>query len=374
MKNELTISEEEYKDLILHYERQIFNLRQLLELAKSFSSVLEYTTLVESLLYICLTQMHVVSAGIFRLEKGGSMSMVFSLENNFVGFDLKPNKAYQFYFDDPILQCLYKDCRPFSIEELIRRVKVSEGLDLMKSLGVSVVVPVAYQRKIGGLLVLGERLDETEDAFSVEDLQQLSDISILAGICINNTDLINQASTDTLTGLKQRHFFYSLLELKLSHPAETDEFVAIMMIDIDFFKRFNDVYGHACGDFVLQRIAHLIKAGIREGDLAARYGGEEFVVMLTNVDEENVRKIAERIRDMVEKDDIVYDGLHMQCTISIGYTVLNLNAIKSSRYSASPAALVDKADKAMYESKRNGRNRVTGSLFKKNTSKSLESK
>ena len=354
MKKELTISEEEYKDLILHYERQIFNLRQLLELAKSFSSVLEYTTLVESLLYICLTQMHVVSAGIFRLEKGGSMSMVFSLENNFVGFDLKPNKAYQFYFDDPILQCLYKDCRPFSIEELIRRVKVSEGLDLMKSLGVSVVVPVAYQRKIGGLLVLGERLDETEDAFSVEDLQQLSDISILAGICINNTDLINQASTDMLTGLKQRHFFYSLLELKLSHPAETDEFIAVMMIDIDFFKRFNDVYGHACGDFVLQRIAHLM--------------------MLTNVDEENVHKIAERIRDMVEKDDIVYDGLHMQCTISIGYTVLNLNAIKTSRYSASPAALVDKADKAMYESKRNGRNRVTGSLFKKNTSKSLESK
>ena len=96
--------------------------------------------------------------------------------------------------------------------------------------------------------------------------------------------------------------------------------------------------------------------------------------MLINVDEENVHKIAERIRDMVEKDDIVYDGLHMQCTISIGYTVLNLNAIKTSRYSASPAALVDKADKAMYESKRNGRNRVTGSLFKKNTSKSLESK
>ena len=131
--------------------------------------------------------------------------------------------------------------------------------------------------------------------------------------------------------------------------------IGILMFDIDFFKKFNDNYGHACGDYVLQTVASLIKESLRGDDMASRYGGEEFTVMLSNADREKSMKVAERIRKNIEAYDFCYENQHVKVTISVG--VSTFEGGKTS--TATPNALVDKADKALYVSKRSGRNRVT---------------
>ena len=127
------------------------------------------------------------------------------------------------------------------------------------------------------------------------------------------------------------------------------------MFDIDFFKKFNDTYGHACGDYVLQHVAKIIKDSIRDEDMACRYGGEEFTVMLCNTDVEGAYLVAERIRKRIEETELVYENNKMNLTISGGISVFSVddNPVRSAR------ALVDQADKALYVSKANGRNRVS---------------
>ena len=126
------------------------------------------------------------------------------------------------------------------------------------------------------------------------------------------------------------------------------------MLDIDFFKKFNDTYGHACGDYVIQKVAQNISEGIRSEDLPGRYGGEEFVAMLYNTDITAAQMVAERIRKNIEQSVFEYDGITMQVTISIGVATFD-----PEKCNITAKQLVEMADQALYISKRNGRNKVT---------------
>ncbi len=344
--------------VIAHYEKKVYDLQQLIEISKSFSSILEFSALVEAILYVCMCQMRVLAAGMFCVENIDSNNLV--LANNYTGFDLKPDITYRLEENHPLICLLDSMNQPFSVEEL--RQQLSEDVDLspVESLSPSLVVPLKFQNHLNGIIVLGDRINiGQEDAFSEEDKQQILDIAMLASMAVNNTILIERSSTDMMTHLKLKYFFYKSLEYKMTFAREQQIPLAVIMFDIDFFKRFNDTYGHACGDYVLQRIAGVIQKGVREQDLAARYGGEEFVVMLYNTDAEGAASVAERIRKIVEADDIVYDGIHMQVTLSAGYAVFN--SASDMPQPDTPQELVDFADKALYISKRKGRNCVTGS-------------
>ena len=126
-----------------------------------------------------------------------------------------------------------------------------------------------------------------------------------------------------MTHLKLKHYFYTVLMEKLEIGTAQEMSVSVLMLDIDFFKRFNDTYGHACGDVVLQMVASVIQQNTRNQDMAARYGGEEFVVMLSDTPSKTALKIAERIRNSIENLDILYDGQHLNLTISIGVAQYN---------------------------------------------------
>ena len=138
----------------------------------------------------------------------------------------------------------------------------------------------------------------------------------------------------------------------INSSGEKKETLSILMIDIDFFKNINDTYGHAAGDIVLEDVAKMIKSCTRNADTAARYGGEEFVVMLNNTSASAAMAVAERIRKSVEEKSIMYDGKKINVTISIGVSSYNFD-LESAK------SIVERADKALYESKQNGRNRVT---------------
>ena len=123
-----------------------------------------------------------------------------------------------------------------------------------------------------------------------------------------------------------------------------------MMIDIDFFKKVNDTYGHASGDEVLRTVASVIKAQLRESDIPARYGGEEFAVLLpyTHIDEAKI--VGERLRKAVEETTVQLDDLTINVTISMGLAEFTQEETGEELFA--------RADKALYEAKDGGRNRV----------------
>ena len=123
------------------------------------------------------------------------------------------------------------------------------------------------------------------------------------------------------------------------------------MVDIDHFKTFNDRYGHLVGDAILRSISDRIKENIRQVDLIGRYGGEEFSVILTETDKEGALLAAERIRRAVEANDInIYDE-SLKISVSIGIAVFPGDAVR-------PETLIEKADRALYQAKQTGRNKV----------------
>lgn len=155
-------------------------------------------------------------------------------------------------------------------------------------------------------------------------------------------DLQSLARIDPLTGTHRRWYG----EARLRELTEAGEVVAVAMVDIDFFKRFNDDHGHAVGDQVLAAVGHALNAHLRTGDLVCRYGGEEFLVILPDTPPAGARQVAERLRSAVA----AIAGLPSQVTVSIG--------LAGCHQDETHEKLVGRADVALYAAKEAGRNRV----------------
>jgi len=166
------------------------------------------------------------------------------------------------------------------------------------------------------------------------------------------SELREEAATDALTGLPNRRYFLAELERHWARVVrnEVGE-VAVMMLDLDHFKRVNDTYGHATGDEVLKHLAALIRDALRRGDLVGRLGGEEFAVLQVGAPREEALRLAQRIRQCVEDSMVPTAGGDLRYTASIGVTAL----AESDRDWR--AALL-RADAALYRAKESGRNRV----------------
>ena len=186
---------------------------------------------------------------------------------------------------------------------------------------------------------------------------EISTIASLAAVAVNNASLVELSSTDMMTHLKLKYYFFNVLTEKLDMAAQDKHSLSVLMFDIDFFKKFNDTYGHACGDYVLQEVARIVKNSIRAQDMASRYGGEESTVMLCNTSSREAMIVADRIRKSVADHDFFYENTHMKVTISGGVAVFS--ATEENTPAVSAKALVDRADHALYVSKRNGRNQIT---------------
>ena len=167
-------------------------------------------------------------------------------------------------------------------------------------------------------------------------------------------DLEHIAKTDSLTGLPNRRCFDAKLAQEWSRTFRTESGVALILIDIDWFKQYNDHYGHVLGDECLKQIAQLIGRNIkRPADLAARYGGEEFVILLPETDLAGAVKIAEEVRSAIEAADIEHRGSSAGIvTISAGVASNHQDGV------IEPADLLEKADSLLYRAKKMGRNRV----------------
>ncbi len=166
--------------------------------------------------------------------------------------------------------------------------------------------------------------------------------------------LATLASTDAMTGLGNRRVFEAALDREWWRAVRHDLPLALLMLDVDLFKAFNDYYGHQAGDQVLKRIASCTARSLRcSGDLAARYGGEEFVILLPDTDNAGALAVADRIREEIEGLDIQHRGSpRSRVTASVGAAAVRPRAADR------PDMLLESADKALYAAKSAGRNRV----------------
>ena len=167
--------------------------------------------------------------------------------------------------------------------------------------------------------------------------------------------LLLNSTLDALTNLNNRRQFETRLSQEIAITKRQENPLCAMMLDIDFFKKVNDTYGHAAGDEVLRTVAGIIKQALRESDIPARYGGEEFAVLLPFTHLEEAKIVGERLRKAVEEASITInedteDEKQINVTISMG--IAEFDKLESGE------ALFERADKALYEAKTNGRNQV----------------
>ena len=157
--------------------------------------------------------------------------------------------------------------------------------------------------------------------------------------------------TDSLTQVYSRRYFLEKFDEEISRSKRFKLRFSFLMVDIDHFKEINDRYGHLVGDAIIKEVTKTIKENIRQVDFIGRYGGEELSIVLTETDKNQASFVAERIRQAIESKVIsVYDE-NLKVTISIGISLFPINALDNLK-------LIDKADKALYQAKNTGRNRV----------------
>ncbi len=186
-------------------------------------------------------------------------------------------------------------------------------------------------------------------------IQKLNNEFLIANMQEANLRLEESSSTDFLTGVLNRRSFDKALNKAWSEHKIDQQPICLIMCDIDKFKNFNDTFGHQIGDAVLARVADNIKAQIRPEDSLFRYGGEEFAIVLHNTALDTGLVIAESIRDNVMNDQIDIKGVNQSVTVSLGVSAqIPVNGFNPDR-------LLNASDSMLFESKRNGRNRVTSS-------------
>lgn len=215
-------------------------------------------------------------------------------------------------------------------------------------------VPLMVRNKLLGVLAIGQTTDRL---FTERELSRTESIGHMSSLAmqnaISNSALERLSVTDRLTELYNHGYFQHRLEEEISLAKRKNLQLALVMLDIDHFKDFNDNFGHPKGDQVLKRVGAILTEISRAEDTVARYGGEEFVIVLPGTGKRDAAALAERIRVKVASEAFAGDRSHplVRKTVSIGVAAFPEDARVQ-------ADLIDKADKALYQAKRSGRNQV----------------
>lgn len=250
-----------------------------------------------------------------------------------------------------LIQQVVEKGRPAFSAELGRH---QEGQKSFETNGVTALLPLKVQEKIIGLLVM---MNEGDTAFGDRDALFWDALSDQVSMALGNAQVYQNAKqhsiTDGLTKLFNHRHFQERLRDEESRSHRHHRSFSVIMLDIDFFKHYNDVCGHPTGDKVLRIIAQLIKAEIRDIDILARYGGEEFAIILTETDKMGAWKVAERIRKKIGDYKFPHGQLQPQkrLTVSIGVASYPEDADNGKD-------LVERADEALYTAKKSGRDQV----------------
>ncbi len=339
------------------YEKKIYDQKQLIFISKALNSNLDLGSLIDSILNISLAQSQTFQVGIYLQPEIDRHE--FFLKDNYIGFDLNPNIAYELDDKTTFINALNTSSwGTFTMEDLREidensRGAITDEIRQFESLSPRLLlIPLRARGRVNGVIVLGPKT--TGEPYLSSEKEFLSDLASIAAIAVENARLYELATTDMMTRLKIHHFFQTRLREEMEECQVSGSPVSLLLTDIDHFKKFNDTFGHQIGDLVLIEVAKtLIRIG-RALDVPSRYGGEEFALILPKTRLDDAVRIAEKVRESVEKTEVVHptSGEILRVTISVGVAECDAARDKTN------ADIIKRCDDALYAAKRNGRNRV----------------
>lgn len=210
--------------------------------------------------------------------------------------------------------------------------------------------PIISKRTLVGILALGQK--QSHGHFTRDDIDLVATLSKESAVAIENAQIYShakeKADTDELTGLRNHRYFQERFNQEIEKIALSGGDFSLLFLDLDFFKTYNDIYGHMLGDDILKEVGQLINNSIRATDIGARYGGDEFAAILLRTSAEGASMVAERIRQGLQSS-MEQRGIMLTC--SIGIACWRVDGITRE-------TLIQAADKALYAAKAAGRNRI----------------
>ncbi|MGA2191762.1 MAG: sensor domain-containing diguanylate cyclase [Nitrospirota bacterium] len=324
-------------------------LIDLLEVAKLVVSTLDLDQVLQAILKSAL-KLTGTSAGSIALYNNHSKELEIhahrGLSEGFIGntkWSVRPGG---------LTEKILNSSKPTVISNTTNKKFFTNPLALNEGIKSMVCVPLKFKDDIIGILYVD---DFTPRKFHASELGLLSILSSFAAMSIDHAKLHartkKMAFTDSLTTLYNHRHFMERLDSELLRAGRYDESFSLMMIDIDDFKKVNDSHGHIFGDKVLHHLGVVLRSSVRETDTAARYGGEEFGVLLPKVSSERAAVMADRIRKRIRTKTLSLMRGKDPLTVSIG--VSNYPADGKNRID-----LIRKADKALYEAKKRGKDQA----------------
>ncbi len=332
--------------------KNVYNLHTLFEITMELNSILDFQRLINSTLLTLVGQFSIKNAlFLFALKQNENRLTVL----NSKGFYQKDVKDLVLQKSDPIFKYLKSTAYPTSLPELSKKKENSKAVEKLRNLKLEIAAPVIIQGNIEGLICLGARVRNQQ--YEPTDMEHISILTNIISIAVSNASLYNEVKqlsyTDGMTELHNFRYFELRLKEEVTRDKRTKTGLSLLILDVDFFKNYNDTMGHPAGDEVLRKLAHILKDTVRENDIVARYGGEEFAVILPAIDTDGAYILAERIRTKVEETYFEHEEIQPngKVTVSIGGAAL-------PEHATTYKDLIYKADTAMYAAKNSGRNQV----------------
>jgi len=334
------------------FYKETYDHRQtLLGFTSKMGNILNLEQLTSEMLQTLSKAIRISRAVLLFEEPGSSL---FTVRCVYPETNDKLATVFQLSFDSPVVMWLQKESQILTMKQIdaapqFKALWEAEKESLHNS-QLELFCPLKSHGKLVGILGLSKK--HTNQIFLQEDIDLIMSVANQAGVIVENAQLYSQAMTwaitDGLTRLYNHRYLHECLDKEIARGTRFGTTFSIIMLDLDFFKTYNDTYGHLAGDDVLTGVGKCIQTSIRNVDMAFRYGGEEFAIILPETTSEGAFLVAERIREKIEQK--VFSG-RSSITASLGIASWPPDGINKEQ-------LLISADKALYAAKGTGRNRT----------------
>lgn len=290
------------------------------------------------------------------IESQYELSYIIPLIGEMIDRFMSSHLIYIFVYKEDKYKLVWPNaCKDEKVYKMLNEIK--EDTDYLISDDSKIgIFPIKNEEQVLGAIVAYSNIDKLLQ----KDVDYLLQLTRQSGMTIQRAnvyaEVLKYATIDALTGLNNRRQFEIRLNQEVSNSKRNNIPLCAMMLDVDYFKKVNDTYGHAAGDCVLKKVSDIIKKEIREYDIACRWGGEEFFIILPNTGINEASLVAQRLRKVIEESrtNLLEAGIvgieYIKITVSIGVCAFE-NTMTADVFA-------QKADKALYEAKTTGRNRV----------------